>query len=247
MIINGKDFDAILYKVSNILNESETNASPRGLKTKELINTTIEIESPLYTVLTNPHRKLSKKYLDAEFKWYMSGELTIDGIKEYSSMWERLINPDGKTVNSNYGYFVFHQFINGITQFDWVVNSLKNDPDSRQAIINFNQPQHKFEQNKDFVCTISNQFLIRDNELVSIVNMRSCDLIYGAGYDIPWFAYVQYKVYKLLLTIYPNLKLGKLIHNSASLHVYERHFKMIENISNDEMYCSENILSVINT
>lgn len=245
MKIKGNDFDSVFKQVSDSL-ISQPIFSPRGLDTKELINQTLVIEHPMECILSNPHRKLSLDYVNREFDWYMSGELTIDGIKDHASMWKSLLNPDGYTINSNYGYYVFNQEVNGVNQFDWVVNSLKKDESSRQAIINFNQPKHKFEANKDFVCTINNQFLIRDNKLISLVNMRSCDLIFGASYDIPWFSYVQYRVYKELLKTYPQLQIGRLEHTSASLHIYERHFNMLDLIIADiNIYESKNLIQTL--
>jgi thymidylate synthase len=248
----GTDFDQVFKYMSSALRDSET-VSPRGLKTKELINATMEIRNPQACVLTNPHRKLSLDYLEAEFDWYLSGSLTIEKIGEKASMWKRIANDDG-TVNSNYGYFVFNQLVetrpgNDISQFRWCLGSLIKDQDSRQAVINFNQPSHKYDSNKDFVCTETMQFLIRDNRLISIVNMRSCDLIYGASFDIPWFSYVQQVMLSQLQMYMPSLQMGSLYHNSASLHVYERHFDMIEKIADGNYYTSSNLTDIptINT
>jgi thymidylate synthase len=91
------------------------------------------------------------------------------------------------------------------------------------------------------------QFFIRDKKLQLKVNMRSCDLIYGASFDIPWFVFVHYAMFQVLKQFYPKLEMGKLIHNSASLHLYERHFKMLENIVNDPFteYKSVDLGSVV--
>lgn len=231
MIITGKDFDEAFARACHLLT-LQKEYSPRGLKTKELFNQTIVIDDPMKCVLSNPYRKLSHEYLQAEMDWYVSGDLSIEKIKEHASMWERIANPDG-TINSNYGHFVFHQKIeywknNFISQFRYCVGSLIKDQDSRQAVINFNQPIHKYLDNKDFVCTINTQYMIREEALHCIVNMRSCDLIYGASFDVPWFAFVQSVLLDSLRMYMPSLKMGKLYHNSASLHVYEKHFKMID-------------------
>jgi thymidylate synthase len=130
---------------------------------------------------------------------------------------------------------VFFQEIPSVkyrSQFDWVVESLLNDKYSRQAVINFNQPMHKYDT-KDFVCTLSMQFFIRNNELVAITNMRSNDFIYGFGYDLPFFCLLQQLVYSHLLSKYPALQLGAYTHHAASLHVYDRHFEMVDTIANN--------------
>ena len=229
MEIKGKDVDEVVYKASKaLLNAPEE--SPRGLKTKELVVPKLIIEDPRLCVMTNPGRKLSKRYLAAEMDWYNSGQKSIEGIKEYSSMWEKIADKNGE-VNSNYGEIVHHQELPNFdgSQYDWVIKQLMNDRESRQAIINYNQPKHKSETN-DFVCTIGTNYLIRDNKLVGITYMRSNDLIYGFSYDFPFFSNLQQDIHKQLTIVYPDLELGENIHIPSSLHVYERHFGMLEKI-----------------
>lgn len=229
MIINGETIDDVLYKTSKELIKAPVY-SPRNLKTKELIKAQLIIKNPEYSVISNPARKLSEEYLKAEFDWYNSGEKSIDKIKNYASTWKRIADKNGE-VNSNYGEIIFKQELenyNG-SQYDWVIESLNKDKDSRQAIINFNQPKHKSDT-KDFVCTLATQYLIRNNKLISTTDMRSNDLIYGFSFDFPFFSYIQQRVLNDLKETYPQLKLGENIHTATSLHVYERHFNMIEEI-----------------
>ena len=229
MIVEGHDVDEVLYGVSKALLEAP-EYSPRGMKTKELIKPQLIVQNPELCVIINPARNFSLKYLNAEMKWYMSKEKSIDKIKDYASMWSKIADKHGN-VNSNYGEIVFQQYLDNYrgSQFDWVNNQLWDDKDSRQAIINFNQPKHKSDT-KDFVCTIATQYLIRDNKLISTTDMRSNDLIYGFSYDFPFFSLVQGLVLKTLKPKYNSLELGQNIHTSTSMHVYERHFKMLENI-----------------
>jgi thymidylate synthase len=230
MIIKGGDVDEVLYETAVLLSNAPTY-SPRGQKTKELIKPQLIIENPEYSVISNPGRKLSQKYLKAEMDWYLSGEKSVDRIREHSSMWDKIKDVNGE-VNSNYGEIVFHQQMpnyNG-SQFDWVVESLKQDKDSRQALINFNQPKHKDTETKDFVCTLGAQYMIRDNKLEAFTDMRSNDLIYGFSFDFPFFSYVQQKVLEELKETYPDLEMGSNTHTATSLHVYERHFPMIDKI-----------------
>ena len=132
-------------------------------------------------------------------------------------------------VNSNYGYLAKHFKCNNyITQFGWCVQQLYEDPHSRRALINYNNPDHKYNGVKDFPCTISQQFYVRNNKLDSIVLMRSNDLIYGFCYDVPYFTLLQKEMAQKL-----NIKLGVYHHYAMSMHVYERHFNMITKISKE--------------
>ena len=55
----------------------------------------------------------------------------------YSNFWKHLDNGDG-TVNSAYGNLIFKERLSdGRNQYQWALDSLIDDKDSRQAIITF--------------------------------------------------------------------------------------------------------------
>ena len=199
--------------------------SPRGMETLELQNYLVEFDANADPTITIPERKLNIKYLSAELSWYKSGDPSISFISKYSTFWEKLTD-NNNTVNSNYGKLALVDKYNGSNQYEWCMQQLLKDPNTRQAIINYNQPQHKYPTNKDFVCTIAQQFIVNEGKLDTIVFMRSNDLIYGFSYDVPWFNYLHKKLAK-----HTNLPLGSYRHFATSMHVYKRHFKMIEKVA----------------
>ncbi len=225
---NSNNIDDLFLKVSNQLLEKGDLIAPRGMKTLELQHVWLELTNMQKCIVNLKSRKTNKRYLKNELKWYLSGSLKIDYIKKYSSFWEKLIDSNG-TINSNYGNIAFMQKQNGKSQYEWCIESIKKDVNTRQAIINYNQPKHKYENNKDFVCTIAQHFMVRNGRLDTTVFMRSNDLIYGLTYDAPWFCLISKKIAKET-----GLKLGTYRHYAASLHVYERHFEMINKISNEK-------------
>jgi thymidylate synthase len=58
--------------------------------------------------------------------------------------------------------------------------------------------------------------------------MRSNDVIFGYRNDYAWAKHVQTELYNELLTTYPDLELGDIIWTASSLHIYERHFNVLE-------------------
>jgi thymidylate synthase len=88
----------------------------------------------------------------------------------------------------------------------------------------------------DFCCTNTVQVCIRNQgteespeyRLHYIVNQRSCDAIYGLKNDLFWHRHVIDLLINDLKDTYSGIKAGNLIHQVGSLHIYERHFKFIE-------------------
>ena len=70
-------------------------------------------------------------------------------------IWQRIAN-DKNEVESNYGFWI-HGLLNGKTgknQWDWVVEELLNDRDTRRASITINQSHHKGQNNHSDWCRL---------------------------------------------------------------------------------------------
>ena len=144
------------------------------------------------------------------------------------------MNSDG-TANSAYGNLLFTQKNKlGLSQWEWAYESLKRDKDTRQAIMHFNNSSHQDFKTKDFVCTLNGVFTIRDNKLSLSVIMRSNDIHFGLIYDLPFFTLLLQQMRLQLLPIYPDLEIGTYTHHAVSLHVYERNFKLLNEMLDGE-------------
>lgn len=212
-------------------------SSPRGMKVKEILGYQFKLTNPRNRIPFVKERDLSIHYLIAELLWYLSGNDSTDWISNYSNFWSK-ISDDGITANSAYGSRIFkpHPRIAGDvdstwTQWKYVINELKHDPDSRRAVIHIRSPQDSILAKLDVPCTLSLQFFLRDDKVHMVVSMRSSDVILGLAYDVPAFTMFQ----ELLATelsreLGKHIGLGDYVHLSASLHLYERHFEMAEKI-----------------
>lgn len=227
---------AIAYKkvLDDLLNNPEYIANPRGMEVREIINCIIEIEEPWLNLYQNSVRSSQKRYIASETLWYFSGTNKIDFISNYASMWSKLTNEDG-TVNSAYGNLIFKKKNeHGFTQYGWVIESLKRDKDSRQAFMHFNVPEHQFIANKDQVCTLVALFHIRNNKLNMTLNMRSNDVILGFMTDFTFFNLIHQQVYLHMKVHYPEIKMGSYTHTSHSMHLYARHYELVENMLKED-------------
>ena len=234
--------------ISKIEDESNNTANPRGLKVKESLITGFSID-PVLPCADFESRGFNWKYFAGELAWYLLKYRDTDFIDKFSNFWKNIKNEDG-TVNSNYGNLLLTKIEEikanssslkdsikrdlSTSQIAWVVNSLKKDKSSRQAIAYIGGSRFQYEGNKDFVCTQYLLFFIRDNKLNMKVQMRSNDIFYGLTYDAPWFSTVHQNVYLELLEVYPELELGQYFHYSDNTHFYERHFELAEKISTEK-------------
>jgi len=190
----------------------------RNLKTLELLNYSF-ILNPLDNIIKLKNFETNLDYAKEELLWYLSGTNKIDFSLKIYNTWKKY-SDNGITVNSAYGYRIF----NG--QWDWIKLLLIKDKETRRAIINLNWESDKNTlDTKDYPCTLSLHFLIRNNKLNLIVNMRSNDIFYGFRNDIYCFTNLQQIMAKEL-----NLKLGLYYHNVGSLHIYENKIKFIKNL-----------------
>ena len=217
-----------------IYKEPEFICAPRGMKVKEKLGVRFKIKDPLDRLPYVPARNFSVTYVIGELLWYLSGDNKTEWISNYSSFWSK-ISDDGETANSAYGARIFksHDRIAGsqLVQWNYVKEELRRDPDSRRAVIHIRSPWDSTHAKLDVPCTLTLQFFIRENKLHMVVNMRSSDLILGIAYDIPAFT-----IFQELLARELGVGIGEYTHMSNSLHIYERHFEMVE-----EMLHPENI------
>lgn len=224
-----------LYYGLNILGEE---SAPRGLKVRETLGCDIYIDHPEQNLIYNSLRKTSPYYLAQEYFWYLSGDRDVDSISKYSGFWKKIANEDG-TINSNYGAYIFNKDyypINGMSQWEYLIETLRKDPDSRQAILQI--PITPFKGTKDVCCTSSLQFFIRNNKLYMTTYMRSNDINLGFCNDIPFFTGLQIKLGKEL-----GVELGWYRHVVGSLHVYENNFiETLEESSGNKFMFEEIVL-----
>jgi len=168
--------------------------------------------------LTNPIRKLSPWYAAAELLWYFSGTNEIEMIKYYALQYEKF-SDDGVTAWGAYGYR-WH-LSNGLGQLQKVIEELRKNSNSRRAVMTCYDADRDLGYNsKDIPCTISLQFLIRNNKLNCICTMRSNDVWLGMPYDIWCFTCIQ-----ILIAQELGIETGRYIHQPGSLHLYGRNYE----------------------
>lgn len=223
----------------------EHEAAPRGMKIKERLGHSFRITDIRDRIPYIPHREFSIAYMIAELVWYLSGNNSMEWISNYAPFW-RNISDDGTTANSAYGARIFKQHpyqssytVSDVmgpfdniphewTQWQYLKDELKKDPDSRRAVLHIRMPQDSYLAHKDVPCTLALQFFIRDGALHQVASMRSSDLVLGIAYDVPAFT-----IFQELLALELGVECGSYTHISNSLHIYSKHYPLVEKILND--------------
>lgn len=217
----------VIRNVFQHLAGKDALASPRGQLTKEQLNCGISFESDSWLYQTWPERGYRFDYLATEFHWYLRADNNDTSIGEHAKIWKQLASL-GK-LQSNYGEYLFKQ-----GQLMRCASELRADKFSRRACVMILAADSYHEESHDIPCTMGLQFVIRDNLLIMTVNMRSQDLVFGAGNDWPLFNFTQQILCAMLRDKYPDLQMGPAIHNIGSLHIYERHFEMVDRIATND-------------
>lgn len=188
-------------------------SSPRGKKTKELlgIKSLIDMKQPVISI---KERKLGYRFMAAEAAWIMSGDNRVSTISPYSKAISNF-SDDGILFFGAYGPRVRDQL-------GHVLQALCGDYDSRQAVITIWRSNPR--PSKDIPCTISCQFMIRNNMLHCFMNMRSSDAWLGVPYDWFNFSMLSYGVCLLLREKGVNVEPGLLHFYAASQHLYEPNY-----------------------
>ena len=180
---------------------------------------------------------LNREYAEKELKWYESQSLNVYDMPNPPKIWRQVCDKDG-FINSNYGWMIFSKE-NG-EQYKHCLRELRKNVDSRRAMMIYQRPSMQEDYNRngmsDFCCTNTVQVCVRNQgtleapeyRLHYIVNQRSCDAIFGLKNDLFWHRHVMDKLVQDLQDDYKGIQKGNLIHQVGSLHVYERHWKFIE-------------------
>jgi len=240
--------EAYLGTLADVYDNPEHVCAPRGQQIREKLDYTFRIRSPeAVSVVTHDEErnKVIASYTKKECDLYNSKTNSAQDFGKASKFWLKLANPDG-TVNSAYGHLIWAKKSHGNPEFEtqtvpgttvnpaptqvevtrtpweWAKHSLIKDKDTRQAILRFNLPEHAWDGNKDFPCTMHANFLIRDNKLNLTVAMRSNDLFFGTVFDFVFFISLMDKMIDELKGVYPDLEKGDYTHMAHSLHIYDR-------------------------
>lgn len=116
-----------------------------------------------------------------------------------------------------------------IDQLRWVVDTLKNFPERKHAVLSAWNPQFLYAMAKPGealsfpLCHILFHFNVSGGKLSCLLYQRSCDMFLGVPFNIASYAALTMVVAKLA-----GYKPGEFIHTLGDAHIYEDHIPQVK-------------------
>lgn len=213
-----------LNLMTRVMKEGTLKEDRTGIGTKSVFGHQMRFDlSKGFPCVTT--KKLHLKSIIHELLWFLKGDTNIKYLKEngvriwdewadkngdlghvYGYQWRSWPAPDGKQIDQ-------------ITQ---VVDTLKNNPDSRRIIVSaWNVGE--IEQMALPPCHTFFQFYVADGKLSCQLYQRSADIFLGVPFNIASYALLTMMMAKVC-----NLEVGDFIHTLGDAHIYTNHFEQTE-------------------
>ena len=167
-------------------------------------------------------KKLHLKSIIHELIWFLSGDTNIKYLKDngvkiwdewadadgnlgpvYGSQWRSWPTPDGRKID----------------QISQIINTLKNNPDSRRIIVS----AWNVADIEDMAlppCHAFFQFYVADGKLSCQLYQRSADIFLGVPFNIASYALLTMMVAQVC-----GLQYGDFIHTLGDAHLYNNHIE----------------------
>jgi thymidylate synthase len=211
----GQDYPTLLEWMSGA-----AIVGSRGGRTREIIDFSLTLRDPTRCIVDRVG--FSRRFMDAEIAMLLAGVYDGELLNALTPKAAELTTP-----LTAYGPRVRHQL-------PLIVQELQDNPESRRAVAYIGKPDDLASIGEDTAgempCTMTWQFLLRNEELHMIANMRSWDAVWGLSYDVPCFCAVQIAVARAL-----SVEVGTYRHHAGSFHVYERHWDLAAHATDDQL------------
>ncbi len=173
-----------------------------------------------FPVLTT--KKLHLRSIIHELLWFLKGSTNIAYLKENNvRIWNDWADEKGD-LGPIYGYQwrSWPDYHGGhIDQIARVVDSIKNNPESRRHLVcAWNVGQ--VEEMALPPCHVLFQFYVADGKLSCQLYQRSCDIFLGVPFNI-----ASYALLTLMIARVTGLKPGEFIHTLGDAHIYNNHIE----------------------
>ena len=111
---------------------------------------------------------------------------------------------------------------NGVDQLQYILDEIKNNPDSRRMILSAWNPA-EIKNMALPPCHTLIQFYVRDKKLSLQLYQRSADIFLGVPFNI-----ASYALLLMMVAQVSDLEVGDFVHTLGDAHIYSNHYDQIE-------------------
>lgn len=170
-------------------------------------------------------KKLHYKSIVHELLWFLKGDTNIKYLKENGvRIWDEWADENGD-LGPVYGYqWRSWPTPNGgsIDQIAKVVDSIKNNPDSRRHLVSAWNPALVDDMALP-PCHTMFQFYVAEGKLSCQLYQRSADSFLGVPFNI-----ASYALLTMMIAQVTGLEPGEFVHTFGDLHIYENHLEQVK-------------------
>lgn len=213
-----------LKLLADILENGADKSDRTGTGTRSLFGYQMRFDlSAGFPLLTT--KKLHLKSIIYELLWFIRGETNVRWLQEhgvkiwdewadengdlgpvYGSQWRSWPAPDGRKID----------------QLAQVVNSIRNNPDSRRHIVSAWNPA-EVDNMALPPCHCLFQFYVANGKLSCQLYQRSADTFLGVPFNIASYALLTHMVAQVT-----GLEVGDFVHTLGDAHLYSNHFEQAQ-------------------
>ena len=210
--------------LNKVLKEGVIKEDRTGIGTKSIFGYQMRFElSKGFPLVTT--KKTHLKSIIHELLWLLKGDTNVKYLQDNGvRIWNEWADKNGD-LGPVYGFqWRSWPAANGshIDQISQVINSLKNNPDSRRHIVSaWNVGE--IENMALPPCHILFQFYIADGKLSCQLYQRSADVFLGVPFNI-----ASYGILMMMMAQELNLELGDFVHTLGDAHIYLNHIDQVK-------------------
>jgi thymidylate synthase len=179
-------------------------------------------------------KKLHTKSIIYELLWFLNGDTNIDYLKNNGvKIWDDWADENGD-LGPVYGFQWRNWNNDDIDQISELIESIKNNPDSRRMLISAWNPSVLPDTSKSFSENVRNgkaalppchaffQFYVSENKLSCQLYQRSADIFLGVPFNIASYALLTHMIAHVC-----KLEVGDFVHTFGDAHIYNNHIDQI--------------------
>lgn len=179
-------------------------------------------------------KKVHLKSIIHELLWFLKGETNIEYLQENGvRIWNEWADEKGD-LGPVYGHQWRHWNNEEIDQIQEVVNTLKNNPNSRRMLVSAWNPSVMPDTAVSFSENVANgkaalppchaffQFYVADGKLSCQLYQRSADIFLGLPFNI-----ASYALLTMMIAQVCGYEPGEFIHTLGDAHIYNNHREQV--------------------